>query len=60
MHLQLIQEALKEHAQKMRSLSAEVRNAVNVCVGAHFPEYIDEGRDQKPPCESFYGNVFVG
>lgn len=57
---QLIQEALKEHAQKMRSLSAEVRNAVNVCVGAHFPEYVDEGGDQKPPCESFYGNVFVG
>ncbi|XP_014835853.1 PREDICTED: 1-phosphatidylinositol 4,5-bisphosphate phosphodiesterase beta-2 [Poecilia mexicana] len=57
---QLIQEALKEHAQKMRSLSAEVRNAVNVCVGAHFPEYVDEDGDKKPPCESFYGNVFVG
>ncbi|XP_054894865.1 1-phosphatidylinositol 4,5-bisphosphate phosphodiesterase beta-2 [Poeciliopsis prolifica] len=57
---QLIQEALKEHAQKTRSLSAEVRNAVNVCIGAHFPEYVDEGGDKKPPCESFYGNVFVG
>ncbi|XP_014326934.1 1-phosphatidylinositol 4,5-bisphosphate phosphodiesterase beta-2 [Xiphophorus maculatus] len=57
---QLIQEALKEHAQKMRSLSAEVRNAVNVCVGAHFPEYVDEGGDKTPSCESFYGNVFVG
>ncbi|XP_021166158.2 1-phosphatidylinositol 4,5-bisphosphate phosphodiesterase beta-2 [Fundulus heteroclitus] len=57
---QLIQEALKEHAQKMRSLPAEVRNAVNVCVGAHFPEYVDESEDKKPACESFYGNVFVG
>ncbi|XP_038150427.1 1-phosphatidylinositol 4,5-bisphosphate phosphodiesterase beta-2 isoform X1 [Cyprinodon tularosa] len=57
---QLIQEALKEHAQKMRSLPEEVRNAVNVCVGAHFPEHVDETGDKKPACESFYGNVFVG
>ncbi|MED6266374.1 hypothetical protein CHARACLAT_001546 [Characodon lateralis] len=57
---QLIQEALKEHGQKMRALPAEVRNTVNVCVGAHFPEYVDDSGDKTHACESFYGNVFLG
>ncbi|XP_068608166.1 1-phosphatidylinositol 4,5-bisphosphate phosphodiesterase beta-2 [Brachionichthys hirsutus] len=57
---QLNQEALMEHAQKMRSLPAEVKEAVNVCVGAHFPELVDQAVDKKVECVGIYGNVFLG
>uniref|UniRef100_A0A3Q3AV19 1-phosphatidylinositol 4,5-bisphosphate phosphodiesterase n=1 Tax=Kryptolebias marmoratus TaxID=37003 RepID=A0A3Q3AV19_KRYMA len=57
---QLNQEALTEHAQKVRSLPAEVKEAVNVCVGGHFPECVNETGDKKAAGECFYGNVFLG
>ncbi|XP_005917014.1 1-phosphatidylinositol 4,5-bisphosphate phosphodiesterase beta-2 [Haplochromis burtoni] len=56
---QLNQEALKEHDQKTRSLAREVREAVNVCVGAHFPELVDEV-DKSGGGVGFYGDVFLG
>lgn len=56
---QLNQEALTEHAQKLRSLPAEAREAVNVCVGAHFPELVDEAGDKKAGAVG-YGDVFLG
>ncbi|CAK6976786.1 -phosphatidylinositol 4%2C5-bisphosphate phosphodiesterase beta-2 [Scomber scombrus] len=57
---QLNQEALKEHEQKMRSLPAEVREAVNTCVGSHFPELVDKAGDNKVEAVGFYGDVFLG
>ncbi|XP_041809557.1 1-phosphatidylinositol 4,5-bisphosphate phosphodiesterase beta-2 [Chelmon rostratus] len=57
---QLNQEALKEHEQKLRSLPAEVREAVNVCVGAHFPELVDQAGNKKVEGVGFYGDVFLG
>lgn len=60
MRLQLNQEAMKEHEKKVRSLPAEVREAVNVCVGAHFPELVDQAGDKKVEAVGFYGDVFLG
>uniref|UniRef100_UPI0037E8309D 1-phosphatidylinositol 4,5-bisphosphate phosphodiesterase beta-2 n=1 Tax=Semicossyphus pulcher TaxID=241346 RepID=UPI0037E8309D len=57
---QLNQEALKEHAQKIRSLPAEAREAVNVCVGGHFPELVDQAGGKKVEGVGFYGDVFLG
>ncbi|KAJ4939241.1 hypothetical protein JOQ06_028697 [Pogonophryne albipinna] len=57
---QLNQEALKEHDQKLRSLPAEVKEAVNVCVGGHFPELVDQDGNKKVEGEGFYGDVFLG
>ncbi|XP_041828054.1 1-phosphatidylinositol 4,5-bisphosphate phosphodiesterase beta-2 [Melanotaenia boesemani] len=57
---QLNQDALREHAQKLRSLPAEVREAVNVCVGAHFPELVDETGNKNVGGVGFYGDVFLG
>ncbi|XP_049917797.1 1-phosphatidylinositol 4,5-bisphosphate phosphodiesterase beta-2 [Epinephelus moara] len=57
---QLNQEALKEHDQKLRSLPAEVKEAVNVCVGAHFPDLVDQAGDKKVEGVGFYGDVFLG
>ncbi|CAN9502256.1 unnamed protein product [Ophioblennius macclurei] len=57
---QLNQQALKENEQKLRSLPAEVKKAVNACVGSHFPEYVDEGGDKKAGEVGVYGNVFLG
>ncbi|XP_039993523.1 1-phosphatidylinositol 4,5-bisphosphate phosphodiesterase beta-2 [Xiphias gladius] len=57
---QLNREALKEHEQKLRSLPAEVKNAVNVCVGAHFPELVDQAGDKKVVGVGLYGDVFLG
>ncbi|CAJ1073826.1 -phosphatidylinositol 4%2C5-bisphosphate phosphodiesterase beta-2 [Xyrichtys novacula] len=57
---QLNQEALKEHAQKTRALPAEVREAVNVCVGAHFPELVDQAGGKRLEGVGFYGDVFLG
>lgn len=60
MGLQLNQEALKEHEQKLRSLPAEVKEAVNVCVGALFPDLVDQTGDKKVEGVGFYGDVFLG
>uniref|UniRef100_A0A672I515 1-phosphatidylinositol 4,5-bisphosphate phosphodiesterase n=1 Tax=Salarias fasciatus TaxID=181472 RepID=A0A672I515_SALFA len=57
---QLNQEALKENEQKLRSLPAEVKKAVNVCVGSHFPEFVDEAGDKKVGEVGVYGDVFLG
>uniref|UniRef100_A0A8D3A2B2 1-phosphatidylinositol 4,5-bisphosphate phosphodiesterase n=1 Tax=Scophthalmus maximus TaxID=52904 RepID=A0A8D3A2B2_SCOMX len=57
---QLNQEALKENEQKLRSLSAEVRDAVNVCVGSHFPDLVDQTGAKKVEGVGFYGDVFLG
>uniref|UniRef100_A0A3Q1HI38 1-phosphatidylinositol 4,5-bisphosphate phosphodiesterase n=1 Tax=Anabas testudineus TaxID=64144 RepID=A0A3Q1HI38_ANATE len=57
---QLNQEALKEHAQKLRSLPGEVKETVNVCVGAHFPEMVDQTGNKKLEGVGFYGDVFLG
>ncbi|XP_030574955.1 1-phosphatidylinositol 4,5-bisphosphate phosphodiesterase beta-2 [Archocentrus centrarchus] len=54
---QLNQEALKEHDQKTKLLAREARGAVNVCVGAHFPELVDEAGDKSA---GGYGDVFLG
>ncbi|XP_055087334.1 1-phosphatidylinositol 4,5-bisphosphate phosphodiesterase beta-2 [Periophthalmus magnuspinnatus] len=56
---QLNQEALKEQQQKMQSLSADVSEAVNVCVGAHFPELVDQNAT-KVDGAGVYGDVFLG
>uniref|UniRef100_A0A667Z205 1-phosphatidylinositol 4,5-bisphosphate phosphodiesterase n=1 Tax=Myripristis murdjan TaxID=586833 RepID=A0A667Z205_9TELE len=56
----LNQEALKGHEEKMRSLPAEVKEAVNACVGAHFPELVDQGKDKRVDGVGFYGDVFLG
>ncbi|TKS86546.1 1-phosphatidylinositol 4,5-bisphosphate phosphodiesterase beta-2 [Collichthys lucidus] len=57
---QLNQEALKDHEQKVRSLPAEVKEAVNSCVGAHFPEMVDQAGDKKMEGVGVYGDVFLG
>lgn len=57
---QLNQEALKEHEQKMRSLPGEVKEAVNACVGAHFPELVDKTEEKKVEGVDCYGDVFLG
>ncbi|XP_077395563.1 1-phosphatidylinositol 4,5-bisphosphate phosphodiesterase beta-2 isoform X2 [Festucalex cinctus] len=57
---QLNQEALKEHQDKTRSLPAEVMEAVNACVGAHFPELVDEAAANKAEGSNIYGDVFLG
>ncbi|XP_055011004.1 1-phosphatidylinositol 4,5-bisphosphate phosphodiesterase beta-2 [Boleophthalmus pectinirostris] len=56
---QLNQEALKEQQQKMHTLSADVSEAVNVCVGAHFPELVDQNA-KKADGAGVYGDVFLG
>ncbi|XP_037097961.1 1-phosphatidylinositol 4,5-bisphosphate phosphodiesterase beta-2 isoform X1 [Syngnathus acus] len=57
---QLNQEALKEHEDKMRSLPAEVMEAVNACVGVHFPELIDKATTNRAEGSNVYGDVFLG
>ncbi|XP_034713778.1 1-phosphatidylinositol 4,5-bisphosphate phosphodiesterase beta-2 [Etheostoma cragini] len=57
---QLNQEALKEQDQKLRSLPAEVKDVANVCVGAHFPELVEQAGDKKVEGVGFYGDVFLG
>ena len=44
----------------MRCLPAEVRGAVNVCLGVHFPDLVDQVEDKKLEGTGFYGNVFLG
>ncbi|XP_046874198.1 1-phosphatidylinositol 4,5-bisphosphate phosphodiesterase beta-2 isoform X2 [Hypomesus transpacificus] len=57
---QLNQEALMEQAGKIRSLPAEVREAVNACVEPHFPSLVDEGAGPPQGGVGFYGDVFLG
>uniref|UniRef100_A0A8C7RTY3 1-phosphatidylinositol 4,5-bisphosphate phosphodiesterase n=1 Tax=Oncorhynchus mykiss TaxID=8022 RepID=A0A8C7RTY3_ONCMY len=57
---QLNQEALAEYEKKIRSLPVDLREAVNVCVGAHFPEQIDQAGEKQQDGVGFYGNVFLG
>uniref|UniRef100_A0A3P8UIX8 1-phosphatidylinositol 4,5-bisphosphate phosphodiesterase n=1 Tax=Cynoglossus semilaevis TaxID=244447 RepID=A0A3P8UIX8_CYNSE len=57
---QLNLEAMNEHAHKLRSLPKEVRDAVNVCVSAHFPDLVDQAGDTKVDGDSCYGDVFLG
>uniref|UniRef100_A0A8C7FTF9 1-phosphatidylinositol 4,5-bisphosphate phosphodiesterase n=1 Tax=Oncorhynchus kisutch TaxID=8019 RepID=A0A8C7FTF9_ONCKI len=56
----LNQEALAEYEKKIRSLPVDLREAVNVCVGAHFPEQIDQAGEKQQDGVCFYGNVFLG
>ncbi|CAL9686384.1 unnamed protein product [Knipowitschia caucasica] len=56
---QLNQDALKEQQQKMHSLSGDVAEAVNVCVGSHFPELVDQNA-KKVSEAGVYGDVFLG
>lgn len=60
LRLQLNETALREHEHKLRSLPAEVRGAVNVCLGAHFPDLVDQAEDKKVEGTGFYGDVFLG
>ncbi|KAM8916001.1 1-phosphatidylinositol 4,5-bisphosphate phosphodiesterase beta-2 [Spinachia spinachia] len=57
---QLNNDALQEHQQKLRALPAEVKQAVNVCVGAHFPELVDQAGDAKVEGAGVYADVFLG
>ncbi|XP_077434093.1 1-phosphatidylinositol 4,5-bisphosphate phosphodiesterase beta-2 [Vanacampus margaritifer] len=57
---QLNQDALKEHQDKMRSLPAEVMEAVNARVGAHFPELVEKAATNKAEGSNIYGDVFLG
>uniref|UniRef100_A0A8C5GYX7 1-phosphatidylinositol 4,5-bisphosphate phosphodiesterase n=1 Tax=Gouania willdenowi TaxID=441366 RepID=A0A8C5GYX7_GOUWI len=57
---QLNQEALKENEEKRRSLPAEIKEAVNTCVGAHFPDLMEEVGNKKVEGAGFYGDVFLG
>nr|XP_040054786.1 1-phosphatidylinositol 4,5-bisphosphate phosphodiesterase beta-2 isoform X1 [Gasterosteus aculeatus aculeatus] len=57
---QLNNEALQEHHQKLRALPAEVKQAVSVCVGAHFPELVDQAGDTKVEGAAGYADVFLG
>lgn len=51
---------MKEHEDKMRSIPAEVMEAVNDCVSAHFPELIDKAANSKAEGSNIYGDVFLG
>lgn len=59
-HLQMNQQAVSEHAKKMWSLPGDLKEAVNACVGAHFPEYVDEVEDTKSDQNGQYGQVYRG
>lgn len=37
-----------------------MRGAVNVCLGAHFPDLVDQAEDKKLEGVGFYGDVFLG
>ncbi|XP_053701092.1 1-phosphatidylinositol 4,5-bisphosphate phosphodiesterase beta-2 [Synchiropus splendidus] len=57
---QLNQEALNEHELKMRSLTVVVREAMNGCVGAHFPDLVDQSGNKNEDRVGVYGDVFLG
>lgn len=54
------QQAVAEHAKKMWSLPGELKEAVNACVAAHFPEHVDKAADTKTEQEGQYGQVYRG
>ncbi|XP_060735080.1 1-phosphatidylinositol 4,5-bisphosphate phosphodiesterase beta-2 [Tachysurus vachellii] len=57
---QLNQQAVSEHAKKMWSLPGDLKEAVNACVGGHFPEHADKTEDSKPEQDGQYGQVYRG
>ncbi|XP_037343015.2 1-phosphatidylinositol 4,5-bisphosphate phosphodiesterase beta-2 [Pungitius pungitius] len=60
---QLNNEVLQEHHQKLRALPAEVKQAVNACLGAHFPQLVDQAGDTKEAAAEaagVYADVFLG
>lgn len=59
-NLQMNQQAVSEHAKKMWSLPGELKEAVNACVGAHFPEHAEKAEDNKPEQDGQYGQVYRG
>lgn len=54
------QQAVSDHAKKMWSLPGDLKEAVNACLGAHFPEYVDKTEDTKTAHNGQYGQVFRG
>ncbi|XP_028981218.2 1-phosphatidylinositol 4,5-bisphosphate phosphodiesterase beta-2 [Esox lucius] len=57
---QLNLEALAENERRMRSLPVDLREAVNACVGPHFPDLVDQAGERQQDGVCFYGNVFLG
>nr|XP_023658058.1 1-phosphatidylinositol 4,5-bisphosphate phosphodiesterase beta-2 isoform X2 [Paramormyrops kingsleyae] len=56
---QLNQQALEEYHNKIRTLPNDLRDAVNACVGEHFPEQVDQGSTVQPEGGP-YGSIFLG
>ncbi|XP_030622930.1 1-phosphatidylinositol 4,5-bisphosphate phosphodiesterase beta-2 [Chanos chanos] len=57
---QLNQEAVAEHARRMWSLPFDLREAVNSCVGTHFPEEVEQAGENQRERGGQYGHVFLG
>uniref|UniRef100_A0A3B3RLD0 1-phosphatidylinositol 4,5-bisphosphate phosphodiesterase n=1 Tax=Paramormyrops kingsleyae TaxID=1676925 RepID=A0A3B3RLD0_9TELE len=58
-HIFLNQQALEEYHNKIRTLPNDLRDAVNACVGEHFPEQVDQGSTVQPEGGP-YGSIFLG
>uniref|UniRef100_A0AAY4CYP3 1-phosphatidylinositol 4,5-bisphosphate phosphodiesterase n=2 Tax=Denticeps clupeoides TaxID=299321 RepID=A0AAY4CYP3_9TELE len=58
--LQMNQDALVENERKMRSLPSDLREAVNACVGVHFPDQVDQSSSSLSEKGGHYGDVFLG
>ncbi|XP_048830169.1 1-phosphatidylinositol 4,5-bisphosphate phosphodiesterase beta-2 [Brienomyrus brachyistius] len=56
---QLNQQALEEYHNKIRTLPNDLRDAVNACVGEHFPEQVDQGSAVQTEGGP-YGSIFLG
>lgn len=54
------QQAVSEHAKKMWSLPVDLKEAVNGCVCAHFPEHVEKAEDSKTEQDGNYGQVYRG
>ncbi|XP_028833440.1 1-phosphatidylinositol 4,5-bisphosphate phosphodiesterase beta-2 isoform X2 [Denticeps clupeoides] len=54
------QDALVENERKMRSLPSDLREAVNACVGVHFPDQVDQSSSSLSEKGGHYGDVFLG
>ncbi|XP_017331055.1 1-phosphatidylinositol 4,5-bisphosphate phosphodiesterase beta-2 [Ictalurus punctatus] len=57
---QMNQQAVSEHAKKMWSLPVDLKEAVNGCVCAHFPEHVEKAEDSKTEQDGNYGQVYRG
>ncbi|KAL0969194.1 hypothetical protein UPYG_G00223710 [Umbra pygmaea] len=57
---QLNLEALAENEKRLRSIPVDLREAVNTCVGTHFPDLVDQAGEKQQDGVCFYGNVFLG